>query len=366
MSKRDASSVIYRNDYRTRYINYVSKNNAKGQPFLNIVGGSDGANEASEVTYKIIGSTLVSNDEIASLLSLQGPIAVSITRTIYTGPPIPLNTIATAEGVFMTDGSSMLYPIAPRGSPIVFPAPITSLAVDPQGNLYVSTATDIYENTSSGIVNMNITGLTNVSAMAVGANFYIIQDSQIYLASSGLTAVSIAGSTASVGVDGPGASARFDTPMGIALDSTVLWIADTGNSLIRTMSLSPPYTVNTVAGNSVVYLNANPTDNVGNRDGIGIHGENLLYNPQGITLANGTLYIADTGNNNIRALKNGSLTTISGQPGPPPVYEQSPIGYVDTLTPSSLWDAPVSIFYYNSGLYITEPMNNAVRLITLV
>ena len=368
MYKRDASSVIYRNDYRTRYINYVINQNAKAKPFFNIDGGSGAANEASEVTYKNIGSTQVSNAEMASLLSLQGSLALSTVTTIYTGPPIPLNTIATADGIFMTDGSSSLYPIAPRGSAISFPAPITSLAVDPWGNLYVSTATTIYENTSSGIVNTNITGLTNVSAMAVGTKFYIVQDSQIFSASSGGPAVSIAGSTATFPVDGPGVSARFNTPMGIALDqsSGLLWIADTGNSLIRTMSLTSPYAVSTAAGNSTVYLNPTVTDNVGNRDGIGIHGENLLYNPQGITVANGTVYIADTGNNNIRSLTNGMLKTISGQPGPPPVFEQSAIGYLDTVSQNSLWDAPVSIFFYKSGLYITEPLNNAVRLLTLV
>ena len=364
MSKRDASSVIYRNDYRTRYINYVTKHNAKAQPFLNIDGGSGAANEASEVIYLTIGSTKVSNAELASL----GPQLLDASRvtTMYTGPPIPIATVATPSGIFMTDGSSLLYPIAPTGPPIPFPAPIKSIAGDSSGNLYVATATAIYEYTSNGSIDMNISGLTNVSAMAVGDKFYIIQDSKIYSASSNSPAVLVAGSTAGVAVDGPGVSAQFNTPMGIALDSSVLWIADTGNSLIRTMSLTPPYTVATSAGNSTLFLNANVTDNVGNRDGTGIHGESLLYNPQGITVANGIVYIADTGNNNIRALKNGTLTTISGEVGSPPIYQQSTIGYLDTLTPAILWDAPVSIFSYKSALYIAEPMNNAVRVLTLV
>ena len=50
MASRDASDVILRNDYRTRYLNYYVRQQAK-YVVLNILGGSGAANEASEVTY---------------------------------------------------------------------------------------------------------------------------------------------------------------------------------------------------------------------------------------------------------------------------------------------------------------------------
>lgn len=365
MSKRDASTIIYRNDYRTRYINYVIKQNAKDQPFLNILGGSGAANEASEVTNLTIGATLVPNDEIDFLLNRnqEGPTTTS--STLFTGTQMPLQTVVTPSGVFMSDGSSTLYTIPPSLTPVIFPAPIVSLVVSPSGNLYVATESGIYENTPNGIVSMAIGGLTNITNMVVADKFYVIQGSQIYSAIGNSPATLIAGSSSGF-ADGAGVFAKFNSPMGLALGNDLLWISDTGNSLIRTMSLSPPYTVTTVAGNSVQYPDANPTDNVGNRDGSGIYGETLLYNPQGIAFANSTLYIADTGNNNIRALKDGTLRTISGRPGVPPIYEQSPAGYLDSPSGDSLWDAPVSITADASSLYVSEPLNNAVRVIKLV
>ena len=131
------------------------------------------------------------------------------------------------------------------------------------------------------------------------------------------------------------------------------------------MSTVAPYTLSTVAGNSTIFVNPNRTDNVGNRDGIGINGENLLYSPKGIT-GSTTFYIADTGNNNIRALTNETLSTLSGQSGTAPVYEFSPPDFLDGTPELSLWNAPSSIFLYKSSLYITEPLNHAVRVLTLV
>jgi len=365
MSTRDASTIIYRNDYRTRYINYVVKQNAKDQPFLNILGGSGAANEASEVTKLTIGSTLVPNDEMDFLLNRnqEGPTTTS--STLFTGTQMPLQTVVTPSGVFMTDGSTTLYTIPPSLTPVIFPDPIVSLVVSPSGNLYVATETGIYQNTPSGVVNLNISGASNISAMVAGDKLYFAKGSQIYSAVGNSPATVVAGSSSGF-ADGIGASAQFNSPMGLALGSDLLWISDTGNSLIRTMTLSPPYIVSTVAGNCVQYIDASITDNVGNKDGSGIHGETLLYNPQGIAFANSTLYIADTGNNNIRALKDGTLRTISGRAGVPPIYEQSPAGYLDSPSGDSLWDAPVSISADASSLYVSEPLNNAVRVITLV
>ena len=365
MSKRDASTIIYRNDYRTRYINYVVKHNAKDQPFLNIVGGSGGANEASEVTKLTIGSTMVPNDEMDFLLNRNQGGAISRTSTLFIGPPIPHITVVAPTGIFMSDGSRFLYTIPLSESPVTYPAPIASLAVGPTGKVYVATATDIYENTPSGIVNMNITGLTNIITMVVGDKFYIVQDSEIFYAVENSPAESMAGSSSGF-ADGLGVFSQFKSPMGLALSSDLLWVSDTGNSLIRTITLSSPHIVETLAGNSIQYLDTHETANVGNRDGTGIHGESLLNYPQGITFANSTLFIADTGNNNIRALTNGALRTISGKFGSPPIYEQSPNGYLDTESINSLWDAPVSIFASGQFLYVSEPLNNAVRVVTIV
>lgn len=370
MSKRDASDVIYRNDYRTRYINYYIKKNNTVNAIVNINGGSGAANEASEVTYLAIGRTEVPNEDLETLLRIPipPPLIVSTVSTLYFNIPPPLATIVTANGIYIIDGSSTLYNLSYGNT--TYPAPIRSIAVDPLGNLYVATATDVYEHSVSSFISMNISGLTNVSAMTVNAGtFYLVQGgSQIYTATGNTAATIIAGTTTGF-ANGPGSSAKFNMPGSIALDPSGmnLWIADTENSLLRAMSTIPPYTVTTAAGNDIMFLDPFPTDSVGNRDGYGNIGESLLYRPRGLAVSpSGVVYIADTSNNNIRSFINGYLLTIAGQPGSDPIYDFSPPAYVDGPTPSALFNTPTSIFYYNSSLYITEPTNGTVRVITMI
>jgi hypothetical protein len=363
MGSRDASEVILRNDYRTRYINYFTRRNNTVNAIVNINGGSGGANEASEVIYVTIGSTLVPNEEMARILPPVIPIVVPTTTTIFYNPLItPRATVVTPDGIFMTDGSS-LYSL-PSGT--VIPSPgASSLAVDSSGNLYAANSSNIYKYTSNAFVSMNITGLSNILTFVVSTAFYILQtgSSEVFMAQSNGAATVIAGSTPGFQDGSPG---KLKNPQSLTLDDTgqLLYIADTGNSLIRTLSTSPPYTLSTVAGDIVQISQPFPTDNVGNRDGSGIYGETLLYSPQGIT-GKTTFYIADTANNNIRALTNGTLRTIAGETGTEPVYVFSPPGYTDGPLNLSRWRSPSSIFQYNSSLYITEPLNHAVRLLPL-
>jgi hypothetical protein len=362
-SKRDASDVILRNDYRTRYINYYVKTQTKPPVIVNIDGGSDGVNQASEVTYLKIGSTNVLDEELQQLVP--PPIIVPVTQVstlFYNGSIVPRSTVATASGIYMTDGV-YLYSL-PSGIILPSPVPVRSLATDSSGVLYLATFTDIYQytsNTSSPIVS----GLSNIISFAVSSNFYILQggSSSIYMAESNASANVIAGSTPGFADGVPG---KLKLPQSLTLDPTgqTLYIADTENSLIRKMTTTPPYILSTLAGNTTEFFNPFPSDNIGNRDGDGIHGDTLFVYPQGITASPTGLYIADTGNNSIRALSfTGTLTTLAGQRGTEPTYDISPQGYTDGFPEPSLWNNPTSIFFNGSSLYISEPANNAVRLI---
>jgi len=362
-SKRDASEVTLRNDYRTRYLNYYTKKQSIIPVIVNIDGGSDGVHQASEVTYLNLGCTQVSNEELLLTLPPKPKPDPTVATLFYTQSIVPRSTVATAEGIYMTDGTS-LYSL-PSGSIIPSPGPVTSLAVDPSGLLYVATSTNIYRYTSNTFSSMNIIA-SNIISFAVSTRFYILQGgtSILYMARSNGSANPIAGSTPGFA---DGVSGKLNFPQSLTLDPTgqTLYIADTGNSLIRKMTTTFPYTLSTLAGNSTQFLNPFPSDNVGNRDGNGIHGETLFVYPQGISASSNGLYIADTGNNSIRALSfTGTLTTLAGQPGTEPVYDISPQGYIDGSPASSLWNTPTSIFSYGSSLYITEPANTAVRVIT--
>ena len=102
-------------------------------------------------------------------------------------------------------------------------------------------------------------------------------------------------------VDGPGASARFDNPQGIAVDSSgMIYVADTGNNRIRRIAVDG--TVATLAGGNTS----------GFQDGAG---SQARFNaPRGVALDNqGNAYIADTGNSSVRAVTpSGNVSTVAG------------------------------------------------------
>lgn len=367
-ASRDASDIIHRNDYQTRYINYTKKKQNTIGAIVNILGGSAGANDASEVIYITIGGTLLAD----SNLNNDTIIPVSLVYTQYYNPArTPLATVATDDGVFMIDGSSNLFNVSLDTS-VSLPEPIKAIAVDFNQNIYVTTSTNVYSYLyeSNAFISMNITGLTNISALTVGSNFYFLQagSSQIFQASSNGAATVIAGSTSGF-AEGIGSDAQFNRLKGIALDPTgqYLYVADSGDSLIRMISTVSPYMVSTVAGNPIGFYSPFPTDDVGNRDGSIIDNDTLLYYPEGVTVTeSGVVYIADTNNNNIRSLYGGVLSTIAGQPGVPPIFDVSPIGFTDDITAKSLWNSPSHISAFKRSLYVTEPLNNAIRVITLV
>lgn len=92
--------------------------------------------------------------------------------------------------------------------------------------------------------------------------------------------------------DGPGASASFNSPQGVAVDgSGNVYVADTGNSAIRKISQSG--VVTTLAGDAAV--------SVGYIDGVGRAAR--FYFPYDVAVdINGVVYVADWGNLRIRRL----------------------------------------------------------------
>jgi sugar lactone lactonase YvrE len=98
--------------------------------------------------------------------------------------------------------------------------------------------------------------------------------------------------------DGPAASARFNTPRGIVRDvAGNLYVADTGNELIR--KISPDGTVSTLAGNGAW----------GSVDGIGTAAR--FADPVGLAVVGGILYVADWGGNKVRAISLGSAKVLT-------------------------------------------------------
>lgn len=106
--------------------------------------------------------------------------------------------------------------------------------------------------------------------------------------------------------DGSAWQARFSGPNALAIGSDgTLYIADSRNHRIR--SISPAGRVSTVAGGG------EPGGPGGEGDGPAL--EPRFRYPSGVEVGkDGTLYIADTGNNRICRVQNGQVTTLASAP----------------------------------------------------
>jgi NHL repeat len=152
--------------------------------------------------------------------------------------------------------------------------------------------------------------------------------------------------------DGTGSQARFNSPSGIVAVGNVLFLCDTGNNTIRRVSANG--VVTTLAGQPGV---AGAADNVS--------GSNVLFSsPRGITsdvLPGGasltpTLFVADTGNHNIRRLfTSGATTTYAGSGTP---------GFVDGTGAAASFSSPEGITFDGSSVFVADTGNNAIRKIT--
>jgi len=151
-----------------------------------------------------------------------------------------------------------------------------------------------------------------------------------------------AGSTEPGFTDGQGTAASFNRPTGLAYspDGT-LYVADTGNNLIR--KISKDGSVETFAGSTEPGF----TDGQGTAASFN-RPTGLAYSPDG------TLYVADTGNNLIRKIsKDGSVETFAGSTEP---------GFTDGQGTAASFNRPTGLAYSPDGtLYVADTGNNVLR-----
>lgn len=168
-----------------------------------------------------------------------------------------VTTFAGNGNAAVVDGAGVLASFAdPR-----------DIATDAAGNVYVADKTCVRKITPSGIVSI------------------------------------LAGSaTASGYVNGTGVNARFGDVWGLALDASGnVYVADERNAAIR--MITPSGTVSTVAGGN----------GSGNKNGAVATA--TFFSPQDVAVdAFGNLYIADFGNNAIRKISGGIVSTLNTSP----------------------------------------------------
>ncbi len=158
--------------------------------------------------------------------------------------------------------------------------------------------------------------------------------------------ITLAGSPNQSGsVDGVGSAARFNRPAGLALDTNGnLLVADTENHVIRLVT--PDGTVSTLAGLAAT-----------SGDADGLTGNARFRSPQAVCANAGGILVADTANSTVRKIDNGgAVTTLAGT---------SPRGgNVDGDLATARYNQPGGGAFDAAGnLYVADTGNHNIRKI---
>ena len=158
----------------------------------------------------------------------------------------------------------------------------------------------------------------------------------------------VAGSDPGAGDNGPALAARLFQPSGVVTDAAGnVYIADMANHRVR--RVTPQGRIETVAGNGA-----------GGYSGDG----NLatlaqLNGPNGLALDRaGSLYIADTGNHVVRRVSGGVITTVAG------TGEAGKDGDAGPATTARLFQPSAVVFDRLGNMLIADSANNRIRVVS--
>ncbi len=240
------------------------------------------------------------------------------------------------------------------------------VAVDSSGNLYIADAgNNVIRKVSGGVITTiagtGVPSYTGDNGAATSAtlnspsgltlnplgNLYIADygNNAVRLLANGvITTVAGNGIAAYAGDGGPAASSSLDAPADVKLDAAGnLYIADQANNRIRMVNNG---IISTFAGNG--------TATFGGDNGLATSAQ--INGPSGIALdPAGNLIIADTGNNVIRKVSSGVITTLAGMG--PPNYS----GDNGPATAAAL-NGPLGVSTNSFGqIFVADSGNNLIR-----
>ncbi len=161
------------------------------------------------------------------------------------------------------------------------------------------------------------------------------------------TVTTIAGTANISGTeDGTGPAAHFNLPTQIATDGTALYVADSGNSTVRRITLAD-MKVKTVGGQA-----GTTGKTEGNSD------KSLFSGPRGVAVDKKAIYVADTGNDIIRKIDINTLqsSTLAG------TGEE---GDKDGPAAQAQFNNPGALCTDGAMLYVLDADNHSIRKIDL-
>ncbi len=236
------------------------------------------------------------------------------------------------------------------------------------GNLYVSDAFyDTIRQVSTAGAVLTVAGVAQTAGSTNGAGSqalfsaphglaYGSSAGTLYIADSGNGMVremsasdivtTLAGTPSAGSAAGMSTSARFYAPQGIAADSANnVYVADTQNSVIR--EISPAGVVSVLAGT---------VGSPGFTNGSAATAQ--FSSPQAVAVdGNGNVYVADTGNDVIRKISSGTCSTLAGSANNP--------GYADATGTAVQFNQPTGVAVDGNGnVYVADTMNFVIRKIT--
>lgn len=146
--------------------------------------------------------------------------------------------------------------------------------------------------------------------------------------------------------DGVGGNARFNTPRALHFDGTHLWVADSGNHVIRSIDVG-----------ANVATEAGTAGTAGNTDAQGTNA--VFHTPSGLAPSGAGLFVADAGSHVIRHIDvAGNVTTVLGTVNGP--------GSTDAQGTNATFNAPAGLAVDNGLLWVADTGNNLVRVVDLV
>ena len=233
-----------------------------------------------------------------------------------------------------------------------------AMRIDTAGNLYVADAINSAVRKvvpSTGAVTTVATFASVPQGLAIDGKDLLVSlegtgSGSIVRVTPNGTVTTVAGSAMATGfVDGMGGAARFNWPAGLYEDpSGKLFIVDSGNFAVREMTIATAAVV-TYAGSL----------SLGSADGKGRQAR--FAAPQGIAGDDSTVYVADTGNDTIRAIDmaTGTVTTLTGATGQ--------AAHVDGPLKTARFDQPQGLAFDSAArmLYVGDMLNRVIRQIDL-